>query len=90
MESLGNRTRLEIFKLLIRAGQSGTNVGTIQERLDIPGSTLSHHIRQLVDAGLVSQNRDGRTLVCCANFANMNALVGYLMEECCADEGTSC
>ena len=86
MESLGHVTRLEIFRTLIRAGRSGTPVGTIQQQLAIPGSTLSHHIKHLVDAGLVSQNRHGRSLVCCANYSTMNELLTFLTDECCADE----
>ena len=87
MESLGNPTRLEIFRNLVRAGQSGLAVGELQQRLSIPGSTLSHHIHHLVERALVSQNREGRVLRCNANFANMNALINFLTEECCSDEG---
>ena len=87
LESLGNPTRLEIYRRLVKAGSTGCTVGTIQEELAIPGSTLSHHIHHMVQRGLVSQIRDGRSLRCCANFQAMNALLVFLTEECCTDEG---
>ena len=90
MESLGNPTRLDVFRLLIRAGRQGKPVGAVQESLNIPASTLSHHISHLVKCGLVSQIRDGRTLMCCANFSLMNELLAYLTAECCIEEGDCC
>ena len=90
LESLGNETRLRIFRTLVRAGPTGSPVGSLKDRLDIPGSTLSHHIGHLVSAGLMDQNREGRTLRCTANFRTMRALVDYLVAECCADDGGSC
>ncbi|SMD01204.1 regulatory protein, arsR family [Rhizobium sp. RU36D] len=61
-------------------------VGGLQQSLDIPASTLSHHCKKLVESGLVSQERQGTTLICRANYTAMNALIGYLADECCADE----
>ena len=84
LEKLGNATRLEIFRLLVRAGPSGLAVGEIQQHLDIPGSTLSHHISHLVNAGLVSQERQGRVLRCTPNFNLINQVIRFLTEECCA------
>lgn len=86
LESLGNETRLRIFRALVRAGPSGLPVGKLKDKLRIPGSTLSHHISQLVAAGLMSQAREGRVLRCTANFATMRNLVDYLVEECCAED----
>lgn len=86
MESLGNATRLEIFRQLVRAGRSGLPVGELQSRLDLPGSTLSHHVRHLVERTLVQQTREGRVLRCTANFDTMAELVRFLTEECCRDE----
>ena len=83
LEKLGNPTRLEVFRLLVRAGAEGLAVGEIQEHLGIPASTLSHHIAHLVGAGLVHQTREGRVLRCTPDFALMNALLGFLTEECC-------
>ncbi|MEE8435451.1 MAG: metalloregulator ArsR/SmtB family transcription factor [bacterium] len=87
MEALGNTTRLEIFRLLVRAGPDGAPVGRLQERLGIPGSTLSHHIARLVRVGLVSQERHSRVLICRAEYARMDALLAFLGEECCQDLG---
>jgi DNA-binding transcriptional ArsR family regulator len=85
LESLGNPTRLRIYRALVRAGVDGIPVGGLQQKLQIPASTLSHHCRKLIDAGLVTQERSGTTLICRANYKMMNALIGYLADECCAD-----
>lgn len=85
LEALGNTTRLTIYRTLVRAGEGGLAVGKLQLKLDIAGSTLSHHIRKLVEVDLVSQERQATTLICRANYASMNGLIGYLADECCAD-----
>jgi DNA-binding transcriptional ArsR family regulator len=85
LEALGNATRLSIYRALVRAGDGGMPVGKLQGKLDIPASTLSHHIRRLVETELVSQERQATTLVCRAIYPSMNALIGYLSDECCAD-----
>jgi len=87
LEKLGNPTRLEIFRLLVRAGSEGLAVGELQAHLDIPASTLSHHVAQLVNVGLVAQEREGRVLRCQPNYRLMDELVGYLTEECCRGVG---
>lgn len=84
LEKLGNPTRLEIFRLLVRAGRDGLTVGEIQDHLGIPASTLSHHIAHLVNVGLLHQAREGRILRCTPDFALMNQLVEFLTEQCCA------
>lgn len=84
LEKLGSPTRLEIIRLLVRAGPDGLTVGEVQEHLGIPASTLSHHILHLVSAGLVRQQRQGRVLRCTPNFELLRALVALLTEECCA------
>ena len=86
LESLGNETRLAIYRQLVRAGMTGLPVGKLRERVQIPGSTLSHHLSQLVSTGLVNQKREGRILRCTANYATMQDLVDYLVKECCQDE----
>jgi DNA-binding transcriptional ArsR family regulator len=87
LEALGNTTRLQIYRTLVRAGEAGLPVGQIQERLGIPGSTLSHHLQRLLLTGLVTQERQATTLICRANYPTMNALIGFLADECCADVG---
>jgi len=86
LESLGNTTRLEIYRSLVRAGRGGRSVGDLRERVRIPGSTLSHHLARLVTTGLVTQQREGRVLRCTANFQTMQELIDFLASECCADE----
>ena len=86
LEALGNPTRLKIYRTLVRAGDAGLSVGRLQDKLKIPASTLSHHIKTLVAVGLVSQVRESTTLICHANFDAMRGLVAFLAAECCADE----
>lgn len=88
MESLGNARRLAIYRRLVRAGQTGLAVGELQDELNVPGSTLSHHLHHLVGNALVTQTREGRVLRCTANYETMNALVEFLTDECCADDRT--
>lgn len=89
LEALGNPTRLRVYRLLVRAGDAGLPVGKLQERLDIAGSTLSHHLKTLITVGLVTQERESTTLICRANYTVMNDLIGFLVNECCADTGTT-
>lgn len=86
LESLGNPTRLALYRLLVRAGHGGLAVGDIQQRLQLAQSTLSFHLKALIVAGLVTQERQSRNLICRANFERMNALLDFLAAECCADE----
>jgi len=85
LEALGNPTRLRVYRALVRAGQDGLPVGRLQEVLGIAASTLSHHLRRLIDTGLVTQERQATTLICRAEYPAMLALLGYLVDECCAD-----
>ena len=85
LAALGSEYRLRIFRLLVRAGDNGLNVGSLLEKIDIPASTLSHHIGALRQAGLVSQRREGREIFNSANYENMDALVSFLTDNCCAD-----
>jgi ArsR family transcriptional regulator, arsenate/arsenite/antimonite-responsive transcriptional repressor len=89
LEALGNSVRLTVYRLLVRAGAEGLPVGSIQEKLGVAASTLSHHLKRLVEAGLVTQERQGTTLLCRAHFPAMSALIGYLSDECCADGKTT-
>ncbi len=83
LDALGNPTRLELFRLLIQAGPTGAPVGALQERLQIPASTLSHHLARLTRVGLVTQERQSRSLICRAEYAHMNSLLAYLGDNCC-------
>lgn len=84
LSKLGHPVRLRIIQILVKAGKEGLSVGDLQQLLEIPGSTLSHHITHLVNGGLLVQERHSRTLICHANFDKMDALVKLLMDECCA------
>ena len=84
MEALGQPRRLAVYRLLVRAGTDGLAVGDIQRALDMPGSTLNHHLGFLVRAGIVDQERQGRAVRCRAAFGTMQAMVDYLTDECCA------
>lgn len=84
LAALGNRTRLRAFKLLVRAGREGTNVGTLQKHLGIPATTLAHHLATLAQAGLVQQERRGREVICTANYRAVNDVLAYVKAECCA------
>ncbi|MCK6262944.1 metalloregulator ArsR/SmtB family transcription factor [Vibrio sp. ZSDE26] len=86
LKELGHPTRLMIFQSVIRAGFQGIAVGGLQKSLNIPGSTLSHHISGLASAGLITQRREGRTLYCVAEFTQLQSVIGFLQDECCVDE----
>ena len=85
LEALGNPTRLQVYRTLVRAGEPGLPVGRLQQKIGIAASTLSHHLHRLILTGLVTQERQSTTLICRANFPAMNTLLGFLADECCAD-----
>lgn len=85
LEALGRPVRLEVYRTLVRAAPEGRAVGELQEVLQIPRSTLSFHLRRLVEVGLVVQERRGTTLVCHADLEVMDATLGFLLRECCRD-----
>ncbi len=86
LEALGNPTRLQVYRALVRAGQPGLPVGRLQELLGIAASTLSHHLQRLIHADLLTQERQSTTLICRANYPAMRSLLDFLVDECCADE----
>jgi DNA-binding transcriptional ArsR family regulator len=85
LEALGNPTRLRIYRALVRAGDAGMSVGKLQTKLDLAGSTLSHHLKTLLTVGLIGQERQATTLICRANYDVMRYIVDFLVAECCAD-----
>ena len=86
--ALAQEHRLALFRLLVQAGEKGMPAGAIADALGVPNSSLSFHLAQLRNAGLILQERQHRSLIYRANYPAMNALVGYLMENCCA--GADC
>jgi DNA-binding transcriptional ArsR family regulator len=83
LAALAQESRLEIFRLLVESGPSGLPAGEIAGRMALPGATLSFHLKELRQAGLVSCRRAGRSLIYAADFAAMGGLVAYLTENCC-------
>ena len=83
LAELGHPHRLQIFRLLIRAGEKGLPVGAIQSELSIPKSTLAHHIAQLVAAGLMTQSREGRVQRCRVDAVRGQNLLTFLVADCC-------
>ena len=81
--ALGHDARLSIYRLLVTAGPEGLTVGQISCNLEMAASTLAHHLRTLVDAGLVTQSKQGREVVSTANFNRMNHITEFLTENCC-------
>jgi len=88
LDQLGNQTRLRIVRLLVRAGEKGRTVGDLQRAIEIPASTLSHHLSHLRSAGLVWQERQGTVLNCFVEFNKVSELVDFLTAECCVDVPT--
>ena len=84
--ALAQEHRLALFRLLVQAGEKGLPAGAIAETLGIPNSSLSFHLAHLTRAGLIEQRREGRSLIYTADYDAMNALVGFLMENCCGGE----
>jgi DNA-binding transcriptional ArsR family regulator len=85
LEALGNPTRLQIYRLLVRAGDGGMPVGKLQTKLNMAASTLSHHLKSLLMVDLITQERQSTTLICRANYDVMTGIIGFLSSECCAD-----
>lgn len=83
LAALGSPVRLAIVRHVVQGDAEGTSVGELQAKLDIPWSTLSHHVERLTSAGLLSQRRDGKFLFCRAEYASLRALTDYLWEDCC-------
>lgn len=88
LAALAQEARLRVFRALVGAGPEGMTPGALAAMLDIPGPTLSFHLKALVHGGLVSAERDGRNLHYRPALDRMNALLGYLTDHCCM--GTGC
>lgn len=87
LAALAQEHRLALFRMLVQAGEGGMPAGAIADALGIPNSSLSFHLSQLSRAGLVRQKRRHRSIIYSADYEAMNALVGYLLENCCAGAG---
>lgn len=88
--ALGSEQRLMVLQTLVRAGDDGLTIGELGARCGITGSTLTHHLKILAAADLVTQTRQGRSIICAgADYAKVRALSDYLMKQCCADSDCS-
>lgn len=95
LSALAQEHRLAAFRLLVQAGEEGIAAGALADRLDVPPSSMSFHLAQLANAGLVTQRRESRSIIYSADYAAMNTLMSYLTENCCggipcADETSAC
>jgi ArsR family transcriptional regulator len=83
LSALSQETRLNVFQLLVQVGPEGMSAGAIAEGLCVAPNTLSFHLAQLNHAGLIVQRRESRSLIYSADYGQMNALMGFLTENCC-------
>lgn len=90
LAALAQETRLKIFRLLVEAGPDGVAAGAISEALGVPPPTLSFHLTHMKHAGLIDSRRDSRSLIYAADFDRMNALIGFLTENCCRGQADAC
>ena len=90
LSALAQETRLSIFRLLVQTGKEGLAAGVLGETLGIPPATLSFHLKTLAQARLVKSRTAGRFVIYSANFAEMDNLIAYLTEHCCAGDASQC
>lgn len=88
LAALAQPHRLQIFRALVVSGQHGLTPGALGESLGVAGATLSFHLKELVNSGLITQERSGRNLIYRADYAHMNQLLAYLTDNCC--QGAAC
>jgi DNA-binding transcriptional ArsR family regulator len=86
LAALAQPSRLKAFRALVVAGQTGLVPGVMAAQMDIPAATLSFHLKELMHAGLVTQERNGRHLIYRANYDVMNEVIAYLTQNCCQGE----
>lgn len=88
LAALAQEHRLAVYRLLVQAGPEGLSAGILAETVGVPPSSMSFHLAQLANAGLVTQRRQSRSIIYSADFDAMNGVMGYLTENCCG--GASC
>jgi ArsR family transcriptional regulator len=88
LAALAQEHRLAVFRLLVQAGSDGLAAGALADALGVPASSMSFHLAQLTNAGLITQRRQSRSLIYTADYAAMNGLMAYLTENCCG--GVTC
>ena len=90
LAALAQETRLDIYRLLVQAGEGGSPAGKIGDELGLPSATLAFHLKELKHAGLVTFTREGRSLIYAAVYPTMNSLLAYLTENCCQGSPATC
>lgn len=90
LAALAQESRLSIFRLLVQAGKEGMAAGVLGEKLGIPPATLSFHLKTLSHAKLIKSRTEGRFVIYSANFTEMDNLIAYLTEHCCAGDALQC
>jgi len=90
LAALAQSSRLAVFRHLVQRGHAGASPGEISGQLEIPGATLSFHLKALQHAGLIASEKSGRTICYRANFLAMQGLLDYLTENCCAGDAAAC
>jgi DNA-binding transcriptional ArsR family regulator len=90
LAALGHPARLAILRYVVQGGDEGASAGDIQAKLDVPASTLSHHLKRLVDAGLLKSRGEGTFHFYSADFTALRALTDYVWEDCCKRGKSSC
>lgn len=88
--ALAQESRLEIFRLLVRKGSTGMAAGELSEHFGVPPATMSFHLKELSNAGLIASRRESRSIIYAANYKQMQSLINFLMENCCIDNGGKC
>jgi len=85
--ALGSEQRLSILKILVRSGPVGLTIGELGDRSGVTGSTLTHHMKILTQAGMVEQKKNGRSIICAAvSFDEIQKLSEFLLQDCCVDK----
>ncbi|MES1173402.1 MAG: metalloregulator ArsR/SmtB family transcription factor [Myxococcales bacterium] len=87
LSALGHPVRLKILRFVVQAGSAGVPAGDIQAHVDLPASTLSHHLKRLADAGVISSRSEGTFLFYAADYPALRGLTDYLWEDCCKRGG---
>ena len=90
LSALAQESRLSIFRLLVQAGKEGVPAGVLGEQLGIPAATLSFHLKELSHAKLIKSRAEGRYVIYSACFSEMDKLIAYLTENCCAGDAVQC
>jgi ArsR family transcriptional regulator, arsenate/arsenite/antimonite-responsive transcriptional repressor len=90
LASLAHKARLRVFRLLVKCGEQGMPAGKIATKLDLPPATLSFHLKELLNAGLIKDRREGRSIIYAMNIPEINSLLNFLLEDCCGGQQNLC